>query len=172
MSLAPRRYAAEELEELTACPKTVSEAPRQEMKLDQGHWRNDMRVKSIEGDREFRVFLRRSEDFPENFSIGLAFLPKDGTGEVVLLRCNGPHGGYNDALDPERPHWDFHVHKATAQMIEAGLRPEKLAEVNRQFGSFEEALHYFLGVTNIRDGLTYFPKIMQRALPFEGEPGA
>jgi hypothetical protein len=38
---------------------------------------------------EFRAFLRRSEDLPENFSIGLVFLPKDGTGEVPLLRCNG-----------------------------------------------------------------------------------
>lgn len=33
-------------------------------------------------------------------------------------------------------------------------------------------LYSFLTVTNIRDGLTYFPKILQWALPFEGEPGA
>jgi len=171
MSLAPRLYTTEELEELIACSKTVSEAPRQEMKLDRGHLRNDMRVKSIEGDREFRVFLRRSEDFPENFSIGLAFLPKDGTGEVVLLRCNGPHGGYNDSFDPEHPHCDFHIHRATAQTIEAGLRPEKSATVSRDFASFEEALQYFLRVTNIRDGMSHFPKIMQRAFPFAEEPG-
>jgi len=129
-------------------------------------------VKSIEGDREFRVFLRRSEDLPENFSIGLAFLPKDGSGEVVLLRCNGPHGSYNDAFDPEHQHWDFHVHQATVDMMEAGLRPEKSASASGEFGSFEEALQYFLRVTNIREGLTYFPKMMQRAFRFEEEPRA
>lgn len=172
MSLAPRRYTAEELEDLIGCPKTVSEAPRQQMKLDRGHFRNDMRVKSIEGDREFRVFLRRSEDFPESFSIGLAFVPKDGTGEVVLLRCNGPHGGYNDSFDPAHPHWEHHVHQATAAMIEAGLRPEKAATVSRDFASFEEAVQYFLRVTNVQDGMSYFPQIMQRAFPFAEEPGS
>jgi len=170
MSLAPRRYTAEELEELIACPKTVSEAPRQDLKLDRGPFRNDMRVKSIEGDREFRIFLRRSEDFPENFSIGLVYLPKDGTGEVALLRCNGPHGGYNDAVDPEHPHWEHHVHQATAAMIEAGLRPEKEATESRDFASFEEALEYLLRVTNVRDGLSHFPKIMQRTFQFVEEP--
>ena len=52
---------------------------------------------------------------------------RDGTGEVLLLRCNGPHGGYNDSFDPDHPHWDFHVHRASAEMIEAGFRPEKAA---------------------------------------------
>jgi hypothetical protein len=141
------------------------------MRLDRGHFRNDMRVRSMEGDREFRVFLRRSEDFPENFSIGLAFLAKDGTGEVVLLRCNGPHGGYNEVFDPEHPHWEFHVHRATAPMIEAGFRPEKWAEASRDFASFEEALQYFLRVTDIREGMTYFPRLRQHVLPFGEEPG-
>ena len=48
--------------------------------------------------------MRRSEDLPENFSVGLVFLPGDGTGEVTLLRCNGPHGAYNDSFDPAHPH--------------------------------------------------------------------
>jgi hypothetical protein len=95
------------------------------MKLDRGHFRNDVGLKSTDDKLEFRVFLRRSEDLPENFSIGLAFLAKDGSGEVVLLRRNGPHGGYNDSFDPEHPHWDYHVHRASAEMIEAGLRPER-----------------------------------------------
>ena len=118
---------------------------------------------------EFRVFMRRSEDLPENFSIGLAFLAKDGSGEVVLLRCNGPHGGYNDSFDPDHPHWDYHVHRASAEMIEAGLRPEKAATINRDFASYEEAVQYFLRVTNITDARTYFADLAQGILPFPDE---
>ena len=169
MALAPRSYTQQELEDLIGCPKIVSEPPKEQMKPDRGHLRNDMRLKSVEGDREFRVFLRRSVDLPENFSIGLVYLPEDGTGEVVLLRCNGPHGGYNDSFDPEHPHWDCHVHRATGQMIEAGLRPERAATINRDFASYEEAVQYFLRVTNITDARTYFADLAQGILPFPDE---
>jgi hypothetical protein len=120
MAVSPRRYTQQEIDDLIACPKLVSEPPKREMKLDRGHFRNDMRLKSTDDKLEFRVFMRRNEDLPENFSIGLVFLAKDGSGEVVLLRCNGPHGGYNDSFDPGHPHWDYHVHRASAEMIEAG----------------------------------------------------
>jgi hypothetical protein len=73
MPLDPRHYSQEEIDELIACPKAVSDPPRKEMQQDRGHFRNDMRLKSTDGKFEFRAFMRRSEDFPENFSIGLAF---------------------------------------------------------------------------------------------------
>ncbi len=95
MPTEPRRYTQEEIDNLIGCAKVVSEPPKRDLKPDRGHFRNDMRLKSADGGREFRAFIRRSEDLPENFSIGMAFLPRDGTGEIVLLRCNGPHGGYN-----------------------------------------------------------------------------
>jgi hypothetical protein len=113
--------------------------------------------------------MRRSEDLPANFSIGLVFLPNDGTGEVALLRCNGPHGAYNDSFDPAHPHSDFHVHRASAEMIETGSRPEKAAAVNRDFASYEEALQYFLRTVNITDAGLYFADLAQGRLPFAGQ---
>lgn len=169
MPVDPRRYSQEEIDGLIACAKVVSEPPKLQMKLDRGHFRNDMRLKSVDGKLEFRAFMRRSEDLPENFSVGLAFMPKDGTGEILLLRCNGPHGGYNDSFDPEHPHWDYHVHRASAAMIEAGFRAEKAAMMNREFASYEEALQYFLRVTNVTDASTYFADIAQGKLPFSQE---
>lgn len=162
-----RHYTQDEIEELIVCPKFVSEPPRKEMRQDRGHFRNDMRLKSTDEKYEFRVFIRRNEDFPENFSIGLAFLPKDGTGELILLRCNGPHGAFNDHFDPEHPHFDFHVHRASASMIEAGLRAEKFGEVNRDFASYEEALQYFVRNANITDARTYFGDTAQGKLRLE-----
>ena len=169
MAVSPRRYTQQEIDDFIGCPKVVSEPPKREMKLDRGHFRNDMRLKSSDDKLEFRVFMRRSEDLPENFSIGLAFLAKDGSPEVVLLRCNGPHGGYNDAFDPDHPHWDYHVHRASAEMIEAGLRPERTATINRDFASYEEAVQYFLRAANITDARTYFADLAQGILPFANE---
>ena len=169
MAIEPRRYTQDEIDSLIGCAKTITEPPKREMKLDRGHFRNDMRLRSGDGALEFRVFMRRSEDLPENFSIGLAFLPRDGTGEILLLRCNGPHGGFNDTFDPDDPHWDFHVHRATAEMIEAGQRPEKSAVVNRDFASYEEALQYFLRTVNITDAGLYFADLAQGKLPFEDQ---
>jgi hypothetical protein len=166
MPLSPRRYAQQEIDDLIACAKVVSDAPKREDKLDRGHFRNDLRLKSADGKLEFRAFMRRSEDLPENFSIGLVFLPKDGTGEVPLLRCNGPHGAYNDSFDPAHSHWDFHVHRASEEMIEMGSRPEKAAAVNKDFASYEEALQYFLRTVNITDAGLYFADIAQGRLPF------
>jgi hypothetical protein len=94
----------------------VSEAPKRDLKLDRGHFRSDLRVKSTDAKLEFRVFMRRSEDLPENFSIGLVFLAKDGSGELVLLRCNGPHGGYNDSFDPDLD--SNHIKKVADQIRE------------------------------------------------------
>jgi len=169
MAIPPRPYTQPEIDELIACPKVVSDAPRREMKKDRGHSRNDMKLKSTDDKFEFRVFMRRNEDFPENFSIGLAFLAKDGTGELVLLRCNGPHGGYNDSFDPAHPHWDFHVHRASAEMIAAGLRPEKAATISAEYASFEEAVQYFLRETNVANAREYFADPAQGILQLRDE---
>jgi len=44
MATLPRRYTQQEIDDLIACPKVVSEPPKREMKLDRGHFRNDMRL--------------------------------------------------------------------------------------------------------------------------------
>ncbi len=51
-------------------------------------------------------------------------------------------------------------------MIDAGLRPEKAAAVNRDFASYEEALQYFLRATNITNAMDHFADIAQGKLPF------
>ncbi len=71
----------------------------------------------------------------------------------------------------QHPHRDYHVHRASAEMIEAGLRPERTATINRDFASYAEAVQYFLRATNITDARTYFGDLAQGILPFpEEEP--
>jgi hypothetical protein len=106
------------------------------MKLVRADWRNDCKLvaNGIEG--EFSVFMRRSEDFPENFSIGLVYAPKDGSGEITLLRCNGQHGVFNGNFAPNHPHWGYHIHQASEAAIASGLKSEKHAERTEAYASF------------------------------------
>lgn len=162
-----REYKQSELDELIACPKVITDAPKRDMRLEGSQKRTDMRLQSQAGDREFRVFMRVHSEFSENFSIGLVHLPKDGSGELVLLRCNGPHGEYNANFDPQHPHAEFHVHRATEQAILAGFRPEKRAERTEQFASYREALFYFFKEVNVINSAVYFPEDKQTRLLFE-----
>jgi len=162
-----KEYTQAELDELIACPKEITELARRELRLEGSQRRNDIRLRCREGDREFRVFMRMHDEFHENFSIGLVHLPKDGSGELVLLRCNGPHGEYNANFDPQHPHAEFHVHRASEDAIRAGLRPEKRADRTEQYATYREALFYFLQEVNIVNAGAYFPDDRQTSLAFE-----
>jgi hypothetical protein len=65
-------YSQTEIDQLVSCPKQVSTPQRKELRLVGADWRNDMKMVSKGRPGEFNAFFRRSEDFPENFSIGLS----------------------------------------------------------------------------------------------------
>jgi len=83
-------FSQDELDGLISCPKEVSDPPKREMRLERAHWRNDAKLIASNGlQGDFVMFMRKNEDFPENFSIGLIYNPHDGQGEIPLFRCNG-----------------------------------------------------------------------------------
>lgn len=167
-----RQYGQSEIDQLIGCRKVVSSPPAREMKQEGGHRRNDLRLKSEEGGAEFRVFLRQATGFPENFSIGLVFLPGDGSGDLHLLRCNGPHGDYNRSFDPGHSHFECHVHRASAEALAVGRRAESEASRTEAYARFEEAVLYFGQAVNVADWLQHFPAYAQIPLPYdESESG-
>jgi len=103
----------QEIDELIACAKRIVEPPKKEMQLASGHWRNDMKLQSDDGKYDFSVFMRKDEDFEENFSIGLIYKPRDIRGEIHLLRCNGPHGPHVMFDHHNR----FHIHKPNKRIL-------------------------------------------------------
>jgi len=140
------------------------------MKLVGAHWRNDCKLVANGVEGEFSVFIRRSEDFPENFSIGIVYEPKDGSGEITLLRCNGQHGIFNSSFDPHHAHFTYHIHRASETAIAHGFKPEKFAENTEDFASFEGAVQHFVKLINLdpADARRYFPdRTVQDKLPFE-----
>jgi hypothetical protein len=160
-------FTQADVDQLITCAKEISEAPARELKLEGAHWRNDAKLVASDGTKgSFSMFLRRSEDFPENFSIGLTYSPNDGRPSIMLVRCNGKHGVFNNGSDPAHPHWDYHIHRATERAIEAGFAPEKYAEKTNEFASYEEALQYFVKAVNLNavDASRYFPAAIQTQL--------
>lgn len=113
-------YAAELIEELISCPKTVVEAPGDMKEGRSGFIKRIFTLISVDDEYSFSGFITQNLTFTENFSIGLSFNPKDEKGKIVLLRCNGPHGG-TKAI----PHHAVcHIHTATAERVNEGLKPK------------------------------------------------
>ena len=168
-----KTWTQAELDELISCSKKVEDPPRKEMRSERGHQRNDMTLSSLDGKWRFSVFMRVNEEFPENFSVGLIHDPRDEPGELTLLRCNGPHGEHdNSPIEDPQPHFGYHIHRARADVINAGLSPDKLASLTDAYASFNEALHHFLRLAHIVGAEAYFPPGNQLPLfrPEEGQP--
>jgi hypothetical protein len=154
-----RAYLQPEIEDLISCPKGITEPPKRNMTLERRSYRNDFSVASADGERQFHVFIRQSEEFPENFSIGLEYLPHDGSGSIILLRCNGPHAAHVNFIDMPDHHYVHHVHVATTEAIASGLRSERDAQITADYGTFQDALGYFVRRCNIAGAEKYYKYI-------------
>ena len=162
-------HSQQDIEHLISCAKVICDPPRKEMRVERGSRRNDMRLRSQEGDLEFSVFMRINDDFPENFSIGLEYRAPDERSSICLLRCNGPHGEFVGG--PESAHFLHHIHKAKPGNLEARLKAERGGERTDAYDSYLEALRYFLKVVNVTNADEFFPNLRQLALnPEWGEP--
>ncbi|MGC9260042.1 MAG: hypothetical protein ACP5I8_08210 [Phycisphaerae bacterium] len=153
-----KNYSQAKLDELVRCAKIVTQPPKREMSLDRGAMRNDMELTSANGEEVFEVFLRQSEAFPENFSIGLIWRPREDPERVCLIRCNGPHGEFLGQPSGLTPHYGHHIHLATEASIAAGEKPEGTAGLTTEFASFEQAIAFFIVRCNLPDAWQYFPQ--------------
>lgn len=152
-------YTDEEFRGLITCKKRVTQSPRREPKLEHRHFRNDFWAESTDGQYKFRIFLRQSAEFDEDFSIGLHYYPKDGE-SFCLIRCNGRHAKNRKI----KHHSICHIHRALAEDINAGLRREILVSETTDYYSFREAQPFFFRLIGLEDVEKYFPGIFQNLL--------
>ena len=164
-----------EIENLINCPKRVLVPPKKQDRQEGAFWRNDMKLCESDSKLEFLVFMRKSDDFPENFSIGLRYQPNDGRPEITLLRCNGQHGIYNGSksFTSDHPHFDYHIHRGSSIALDEGFKAEKYAEITNRYACYDEALIYFLEAINLHpdDTTRYFPKRLQSTMFERGDDG-
>lgn len=158
-----KTYTQEELDQLITCHKKITVRPKPVMILERRNFRNNMRLSSIDDAFEFRVFMRKHEDFSEDFSIGLLFNPLDEREEILLLRCNSPHERIN-SKSHHYHHHHHHIHIANADDINDGKRKLKNIEITEEYTIYEEALRYFISRVNIENPETHFENILQLTL--------
>lgn len=159
-----RTFTDAELDALIGCAKRVLNPPRRQMLTVGLHERNDMTLESEDAQHRFQVFMRRSVPFPEDFSIGLDYLPGEEPGSFCLLRCNGQHGG-----SKAHPHHAyFHIHRSLAEDINTGMKAERQIQQTHEYASFRKALAYFLGRINFAEVDKHFPGLNQGEL-FPGD---
>lgn len=140
--------------------KIITEPPKREFKEENQHLRNDFQLTSSDGSRKYSVFIRKHIQFLENFSIGLVFHSDEGT-SYNLFRCNGNHGEVvADILNPI-PHFGYHTHIITADLLENNINDPKHSELTKEYASYEQAINYFCRYVNIRNADRYFPNINQ-----------
>ena len=136
------------------------------MRLDGKMKRNDMTLKFADEKHSFRVFIRQSDEFPENFSFGLIYLPGEDPGSFQLVRCNGQHGG--EKVHPH--HAVFHVHRIKADDINGGILEPQQIDQTADYASFREGLAYFCNLINVEKADDYFPGLNQGLLDFPAAP--
>jgi len=138
-------YTEEQIKELVQCPKTIVDPPKKINEGRESFFKKAFTLSSIDGNYHFNGFITQNLTFPENFSIGLSYNPKDEKGSIVLLRCNGPHGGIKNIPH----HASCHIHSATAERINNGLKPEGEIELTEDYATIETAIHFFLKKINL-----------------------
>lgn len=131
-----------------------------------GHSRTNFDLQSRDGEEHFQVFIRINDVLPENFSIGLVHKPKGG-GKITLMRCNGDHGEHQNKVMNSNRFSGPHIHIATAEALDQGLKEENYAEPTSEYFAWEEAFRVFVQRANIVGMEPYFPFLQQPSL-FEG----
>lgn len=140
------------IEELISCPKRIDRKKRPAFKKDYRHYRMDIELTCSDSRYRMSMFLRRSIDLPENFSVGLKL---EGPNEIkeqsiVLVRYQGPHGGQSAEKTVEDLHNSYHIHEYTQDDINCRRKKASYKE-DGNFSSFEEAIIMFMIRCNISD---------------------
>ena len=139
---------------LLTCKKEIVKTPGNP-KLEQGHYRIGFELQSVDKEFYFSAFGRYNAMFPENFSVGLVYIPKEEKGNYEILRCNGPHGEHK--MFPHHVH--YHIHKITTDAVENFLKENSFIEITDKYVTYEDALHFFVKHIQLKqeDIQKYFP---------------
>ena len=128
------------------CPKNAIRAERKRMQSVNRHRKNNAYLVSQDGKFEYKLFLRQSLEFLEDFSVGLIWTNPTRHIEitknsVILLRCQGPHDG-KTPLGTDLHH-DYHIHRITLDDFDAKRYQKPSDRVQTSdFSSFEQAILY------------------------------
>lgn len=135
------------IQQLIRCPKQAIKADHRKMEPSNRSLRSNIRLVSLDGRFQYRMFLRQSTEFLEDFSVGLIWMnAAEHIGlqeKIILIRFQGPH----DSGKPfgEDIHHDYHIHEITAEdILQCRWRKPSNKEVSKSFSSFPTAIFTFV----------------------------
>lgn len=109
------------------------------MKKEDIHKRGEQKVIGADGNT-FYIKVRISTLNVLNFSVILAYEPKDTTALFLLRRYNGKSHEHTNKIEGNRFR-DFHIHYATARYQARGFAEEAYAEVTSRYTDLGGALN-------------------------------
>jgi len=144
------------IQSLKTCPKRILRFQNKELCESDRYKRQDIELVSEDGKERFHVFIRKSLELADDFSIGLQHIAIEDSERTVIFRCNGRYCP-PDSADAVTPHHsEFHIHSGKAENIAAGLKAEAGAVITHSYASFDGALAYFMRTCNINGADRYF----------------
>ena len=157
----------EQIQDLIGCSKTITKKePAKGYREESRHLRCDLELESAQDSRaSFKIFIRQSTEFIENFSIGLRYQINDPSlGSITLIRYNGPHG--ESSKDPDGHYAQSHIHRIAAFELESGnTQPqERHREITDRYRTFEQGLLVFFDDAHAVNFGDHFPNLQQGKL--------
>lgn len=143
------------LQEVLYCNKVAVRADRKKLSFSNRHRRNNIYLVSEDGKYEYKFYLRQSEDFIEDFSVGLIWTNpvkyiEISKSSVILLRCQGPHDG-KESLGSDIHH-DYHIHTITLDDFKDKRYQKPSGRVaTSAFSSFEQAILHVIDEYKVND---------------------
>ena len=129
--MTEQRFSNDDLDELRSAPKQVANPGAQWIDKP-GHRQRNYEVKTEAGAR-YRLYQRQSINDEQDFSCGLTLIRK-GEKPLSLVRYNGPSHRHGSI------HYRCHIHRSTAEAIEAGKRGDSYAEETDRYQNLTGAL--------------------------------
>lgn len=160
-----------EIQALIEVPKRiVHKNPAKGFREENRHLGCRLELESVsDEEKKFKVFIRKSVEFIENFSIGLRYETNLPLLKIAtLIRYNGPHG---DISRHSNGHYAKpHIHRITAAEIASeSMDPqEKHRKITDKYRTFEEALWTFFRDTGTINFAKHFSELRQTRL-FNGQ---
>ncbi len=155
-----------DIQKLIVLPKKIyKKYPKKGYRKEYQHKRCNLTLSGGKNnDINFTVFIRQSQVFLENFSIGLNCKILNRVKFLPLIRYNGPHGSKRSNKDHySKPH----IHRISLEDIQLGNEKPPLRNIhitNKYNSIFEEGLKVFLIDTQIINWKDYFPELEQKRL--------
>lgn len=144
--MATTLYSDEELDSLCALRKQVTNPGSRWTEKPAGapahRQRSFKAVGKDTAEPRFEIYQRQNLLDDEDFSCGIAHVGLDGS-RLTLARYNGPGHEHGDIR------YLTHIHRATAEAIAAGKKPEREAEETDRFTTLEGALACLIDDFNV-----------------------